>query len=136
MTFKTLDKCNNWELTRFASNYNYICQGVGGKLFTHFIKNYNPEEIKSFADRRWTINEENNIYIKLGFKFDSYTNPDYHYYREEDGPIRQHKFAFRKNRLNKKYGLPLSMTEEEMTENLGYTKIYDCGLIKYVWKKN
>lgn len=135
MTFKTLDKCNNWELTRFASNYNYICQGVGGKLFTHFIKNYNPEEIKSFADRRWTINEENNIYIKLGFKFDSYTNPDYHYYREEDGPIRQHKFAFRKNRLNKKYGLPLSMTEEEMTENLGYTRIYDCGLIKYTWDK-
>ena len=135
MTFKTLDKCNNWELTRFASNYNYICQGVGGKLFTHFIKNYNPEEIKSFADRRWTINEENNIYIKLGFKFDSYTNPDYHYYREEDGPIRQHKFAFRKNRLNKKYGLPLSMTEEEMTENLGYTRIYDCGLIKYTWNK-
>ena len=135
MTFKTLDKCNNWELTRFASNYNYICQGVGGKLFTHFIKNYNPEEIKSFADRRWTINEENNIYIKLGFKFDSYTNPDYHYYREEDGPIRQHKFAFRKNRLNKKYGLPLSMTEEKMTENLGYTRIYDCGLIKYTWNK-
>lgn len=137
MTFKTLNKNPlNWELTRFASNYNYICQGVGGKLFTHFIKNYNPEEIKSFADRRWTTNEENNIYIKLGFKFDSYTNPDYHYYREEDGPIRQHKFAFRKNRLNKKYGLPLSMTEEEMTENLGYTKIYDCGLIKYVWKKS
>jgi len=135
MTFKTLDKCNNWELTRFASNYNYICQGVGGKLFTHFINNYNPEEIKSFADRRWTTNEENNIYIKLGFKFDSYTNPDYHYYREEDGPIRQHKFAFRKNRLNKKYGLPLSMTEEEMTENLGYTRIYDCGLIKYTWNK-
>ena len=136
MTFKTLDRNTlKWELTRFASNYNYICQGIGGKLFNYFIKNYNPEEIKSFADRRWTINEENNIYTKLGFEFDSYTKPDYHYFRDEDGPIRQHKFAFRKNRLNKKYGLPLSMTEEEMTENLGYTKIYDCGLIKYVWYK-
>ena len=135
MTFKSTDNKGNWELTRFASNYNYICQGVGGKLFKYFINNYNPEEIKSFADRRWTVDEENNIYIKLGFKLEGYTNPDYHYFKEEDGIIRQHKFAFRKKRLNKKYGLPLSMTETEMTEYLGYNKIYDCGLIKYVWYK-
>ena len=36
--------------------------------------------------------------------------------------------------LHKKYGLPLTMSETEMTEKLGYVKIYDCGLIKYVWK--
>ena len=136
MTFKSTDNKGNWELTRFASNYNYICQGIGGKLFKYFINNYNPEEIKSFADRRWTVDEENNIYTKLGFKLEGYTNPDYHYFKEEDGLIRQHKFAFRKKRLNKKYGLPLSMTETEMTEYLGYNKIYDCGLIKYVWYKN
>ena len=28
------------------------------------------------------------------------------------------------------------MTEREMTEKLGYSRIYDCGLIKYVWKKD
>ena len=121
-------------MTRFASNSNYVCQGVGGKLFNYFIKNYNPLEIKSFADRRWTINEENNIYLQLGFKFDSYTAPDYRYFKISDGVVRQHKFGFRKNILHKKYGLPLTMTETEMTEKLGYAKIYDCGLIKYVWK--
>ena len=133
----TKEKCNsnNWELTRFASNYNYVCQGVGGKLFKYFVRNYQPEQIKSFADRRWTVDEDNNIYIKLGFQFDSYTNPDYHYFNESDGIIRQHKFGFRKQKLHKKYGLPLSMTEEQMTQHLGYTKIYDCGLIKYIWKK-
>ena len=26
-------------------------------------------------------------------------------------------------------------TETTMAEFLGYKKIYDCGLIKYVWKK-
>ena len=135
MSFKEEKKgLNKWELTRFASNSNYVCQGVGGKLFNYFIKNYNPLEIKSFADRRWTINEENNIYLQLGFKFDSYTAPDYRYFKISDGVIRQHKFGFRKNILHKKYGLPLTMSETEMTEKLGYVKVYDCGLIKYVWK--
>lgn len=123
-----------WELTRFASDYNYICQGVGGKIFKYFTTKYNPQEIKSFADRRWTVDEKNNIYTKIGFKFETYTKPEYRYFNESDGIIRQHKFAFRKSKLNKKYGLPLSMTEKEMTEKLGYSKIYDCGLIKYIWK--
>ena len=137
MSFKRETKtCNEWELNRFASNYNYICQGVGGKLFKYFIHNYQPDEIKSFADRRWTVDETDNIYIKLGFKFDSYTSPEYRYFNESDGLIRQHKYGFRKQKLHKKYGLPLSMTEEEMTQCLGYSRIYDCGLIKYIWKNN
>ena len=126
---------DSWELTRFASNNQYVCQGIGGKLFKYFVTHYNPIEIKSFADRRWTVNEENNLYIKLGFKFDGYVEPDYKYYNPEDGCKRQHKFGFRKARLNKKYGLPLTMTESEMTEKLGYIKVYDAGLIRYVWKK-
>lgn len=124
-----------WELTRFASDYDYICQGVGGKLFKYFIRKNNPDYIKSFADRRWTIDEESNVYTKLGFVFDSYTPPDYKYFNPSDGIKRQHKFGFRKKQLNHKYGLPLSMTESEMTKKLGYEKIYDCGLIKYIWKK-
>ena len=71
----------------------------------------------------------------MGFKFDGYVEPDYKYYNPEDGCKRQHKFGFRKARLNKKYGLPLTMTESEMTEKLGYIKVYDAGLIRYVWKK-
>ena len=136
MSFKQEQNKTHWELTRFASNYNYVCQGIGGKLFKYFVRNYNPKEIKSFADRRWTIDEENNIYLQLGFRFDSYTPPEYRYFKASDGIIRQHKFNFRKQILNKKYGFPLTMTETEMTEKLGYYKIYDCGLLKYVWKKN
>lgn len=40
-----------------------------------------------------------------------------------------------KQHLHKKYGFPLEMTEQEMTESLGYTRIWDCGLIKYIYKK-
>ena len=127
---------NDWELTRFASDYNYICCGVGGKLFKHFIREYNPDSVKSFADRRWTVDEENNVYIQLGFKFDGYTPPDYKYYNPTVDKYRRfHKFGFRKKTLLKKYPDKLvpEMTETEMVKELGYDRIWDCGLIKYVW---
>ena len=47
---------------------------------------------------------------------------------------RHHKFGFRKKILHNKYGFPLTMTEREMTEKLGYYKIWDCGLIKYIYR--
>lgn len=51
---------------------------------------------------------------------------------------RFHKFNFRKQTLLKKYpdsGLTEDMTEYEMTQKLGFYRIWDCGLFKYVWKK-
>lgn len=124
---------NEWELTRFASKIDYKCCGVGGKMFSYFVKNYNPSYIKSFADRRWTIDEDNNLYKQIGFNFETYIAPDYKYFVHDNGIVRKHKFNFRKKILNKKYGFPLTMTESEMTNELGAIKIYDCGLIKYVW---
>ena len=136
MAFKEEIKgSNKWELTRFASDYNYICCGVGGKLFNWFIRNYNPMEVKSFADRRWTLDKDDNIYTKLGFELVSILEPDYKYYNSKiDKYKRVHKFNFRKQTLHKKYGLPLTMTESEMAQELGYSKIWDCGLLKFVWK--
>ena len=78
--------------------------------------------------------EENNVYLLLGFKFDKYIKPDYCYFIKKDGIKRQHKFNFRKKILHKKYGFSLSMTENEMTKKLNAKKIWNCGLIKYVWK--
>lgn len=127
---------NEYELTRFASDNNYICQGVASKIFSYFIKNYNPASIVSFADRRWTLNVDDNLYTKLGFDFIESTDPDYRYYNERvDRYKRFHKFGFRKQILNKKYGFDLSMTETEMVKTLGYDRIWDCGLFKYEWKK-
>lgn len=126
-----------WNLTRFASDINYVCQGVGGKLFSYFKKNFSFETVKSFLDRRWCFNEIENIYTKLGFTFDSYNKPDYRYYNETvDRYKRFHKFGFRKDRLLKlNENFTPDMTELEMTKALGYERIWDCGLIKYIYKK-
>lgn len=135
MTF-THEGSEKWNLTRFATLNGYICQGVGGKMFNWFVKNYNPLEVKSFADRRWTLNGSNNLYTHLGFRLDKVLEPEYRYYNQKiDKYQRIHKFNFRKQILHKKYGFPLSMTESEMAKELGYVKIWDCGLFKYVWKK-
>lgn len=138
MSFKNGGITNkDWELTRFATNYNYRYQGVGGKLFKYFIRNYNPKNVISFADRRWTINPNNNLYTNLGFELVSITKPDYRYYNNKiDKFKRFHKFSFNKNKLSKLYGFPLTMTEKEMAIEAGFDRIWDCGLFKYVWKND
>ena len=126
-----------WELARFASSYKYIFSGVGGKMFKYFTSNYNPEKVVSFADKRWGITKDN-IYEKMGFINDGETSPSYFYFKENEPQITlYHKFGFRKNSLFKKYPdkLSLDMTEVEMVKILGYNRIWDCGLIRYVWSK-
>jgi len=138
MTFKNGNIKNPcWELTRFATDYNYRYQGVGSKMFSYFVKKYTPTKVISFADRRWTVDMNNNLYIRLGFTIDKICPPDYRYYLDESKNDykykRIHKMSLNKKTLSKKYGFPLTMTETEMARELGYDRIWDCGLIKYVW---
>ena len=130
MTFtRDSDKC--WVLTRFASDNNKKCVGIAGKLFKLFVRMYSPIKVKSFADRRWTLSEKDNLYTSIGFELADVTKPDYRYV---NGQKREHKFGYRKNILHRKYGVPLELTEHEMTKKLGFYRIYDCGLFKYEWK--
>ncbi len=136
MTFKHDEKdSDKWKLTRFATDINKRCVGVGEKMFKCFVKNYCPSEINIFADRRWYSVLADDIYAKLGFKVDKILNSTYYYIVEKH---RLPKFGFRKNVLLKKYpnsGLTENMTEHEMCQKLGFQRIYDCGLIKYKWLK-
>lgn len=132
-----LNNNDKWELTRFATDYNFRCQGVISKLFNYFVKKYKPLEIKTYADRRWVTDIENNTLTMLGFKLKKILEPDYRFYC----PImsrkkRISKFNFRRNKLHKKYGLPLYMSEESMCEELNAYKIWDCGTVNYIWKQN
>ena len=122
---------SNWNLTRYCTNNQYNCQGVASKIFSAFVREYQPLTVKSFLDLRWCFNETENLYTKMGFRIDKILEPNYHYTNGHGKRI--HKFNFRKQHLSKRYGLPLTMTENEMTKHLGYYRIWDCGLIKYVW---
>lgn len=133
MSFKIENKKKKkWELTRFATNINYRTPGVASKLFKYFKDNYEFSEVKSFLDLSWFYSK-NNLYTNLGFKEVKRTNPDYMYVVKNK---RVHKFNFRKQILHKKYELPLTMTEKEMTETLGFHRIWNSGLIKYIYKND
>lgn len=131
MTFEQYSE--EWILNRFATDNTLKCQGVGGKLFSFFVKKYSPTIVKSFADLRWTINRNDNLYTKLGFEIDEILKPDYKYVSVSHPIERIHKFNFRKKLLSKRYGVDEKKTENELTNELGYYKIWDCGLIRYKW---
>lgn len=121
----------NWNLTRFSTDIAYSIPGLANKLFMYFVRKYNPCEVKTFLDRRWVVSGVN-VYDRMGFRLDKTLPPSYYYTK---GQKRYHKFGFRKNILHRKYGLPLTMTEKEMCLRLGYYRIWDCGLLRYVWRK-
>lgn len=123
---------DDWILNRFATDNKYICQGIGGKLFKYFVKNYNPISVKSFADKRWTL-DKNNLYTKLGFELTEELKPDYQYINKDNPQKRIHKFNLRKKTLHNHYNFPIDMSEKEMVEKLNLVKIWNCGLYKYEW---
>ena len=143
MLFKKghLDMGFEWELSRYATNIRYRCQGLASKMFAHFVREYNPTTVVSFADRRWTINPTKTMYTKIGFKYVGVTRPSYTYFAKvysskEHRNKRYHKLDFRKHILLQKYdNINNKMTEEQMANKLGFYRIYDCGLFRYVWKK-
>lgn len=132
MSLKREHGDGKWSLVRFATDIGLLCQGMAGKLLTAFLRGHSGDvsEVKTFLDRRWAGDENDNLYTKLGFSIDGHVRPDYRYTNGHGE--RMHKFGFRKQILHRKYGLPLELTETQMTEKLGYYKIWDCGLIRYV----
>lgn len=134
MTFLK-EKDGYWNLNRFASDVYHISCGISGKIFKYFIKKYKPLCVKTFADRRWTLNGENNMYIKIGFKLDKILPPNYTYFIPRVyGYKRIHKFNCRKNKISKKFNLPKNLTEYEMLTYIGASRVWDCGLFRYIWK--
>ena len=117
-------KLGVWELNRFCVSRPVI--GIAGKLLKYFEVNYKPNEIFSFADRRWS---DGNVYNKIGFTFVCYTQPNYWYFK--DNKKRLHRFNFRKDKI-KHLGTE-NQTEWEIMQEQGYDRIWDCGKLVYEW---
>lgn len=124
----------DWELTRYATKLG--CSVVGGfsKCMSFFEKHINTQRIVSFGDLRF-IDRDNNVYLKNNFKQISISKPSYYYVK---GLKRHHRFNYRKQIIKKRFGWLYddSKTEKEMMAELGYERIYDCGKIRYEYRKN
>lgn len=137
MTFvKALNEEGKYELNRFANKMNTIIVGGANKLFGHFIKNYNPKCIISFADLRISKGE---IYRTLGFVFENEKTikKSISYYYTNDYVVKHHKRNFQHSKLkNKLDKYNPSLSEDENMRMNGYDRIYDCGRMRFVWKNN
>lgn len=126
---------NVWNLTRFATNYHYSCNNMFSNFISYFTQNYNYYYIKRYCDRRWNTISENKKYIELGFEIEKILPPSYSLFLNKHCSYRRHNpNSFHKNELVKVFDFDKNLTLKEMLNKLGYKRIWDCGLIKYVYR--
>lgn len=122
-------KCE-YELIRYCSSYNII--GGAEKLFTHFVRTYNPTTIVSYCDKSKFTGR---TYLNLGFKFEA-NNVSKHWYNPitnvhiTDNFLRQRGFD---QIFNTDYGKGTS--NEVLMLEAGFVEIFDAGQSTYIWVK-
>lgn len=121
-------KSKIFELSRFCTAYKVI--GGAGKLMKYFQRNYDYNEIFTYADLRWS---EGGLYKSLGFEYLYDSEPNYWYI---DKPIhRTHRYNYRKNVLSKKLKtFNPDITEYQNMINNNIDRVWDCGNMKFVMK--
>lgn len=127
------NKNYSYELIRLCTKSNIIVIGGAEKLFSYFIKTYNPETIISYCD---ISKFSGNIYLKLGFNKQQNSKPSCHWVNLKTKQIVNNnlllKLGFDKL-FNTNYGKNTSNTQL-MLEH-GFVQVYDCGQDVYIWKK-
>ncbi len=116
-----------YELIRYASKGSVV--GGASKLFTAFLRHYNPKVVLSYSQNDWF---NGGLYTTLGFTKVKDCGADYRTVWE--GRLR-HKSYTRRTRLEKLLGenFDPSLTERQNLINNGIPIIYDSGKIKWKW---
>ena len=123
---------NSFELVRFCSRLNTTVVGGASKLFSYFIKEISPKEIRSFSDRAHT---KGNLYQTLGFEKSHCSKPGYVWVNEvTDVPY--HRINAQKRNI-KKFLQDDSIdidnqTESQIMESHGFVQMFDCGTVLWV----
>ena len=126
MDFAQAKTIDTWELTRFSIEGHI--PGAISKLFSAFVKQYNPLSVVSYSDNRWNTGY---VYEILGFKKEGTTLPNYWYVL---GDKRLHRYKFRKDQLINE-GFDPTKSEQEIMKERGYKRIWDCGYDKWIWSR-
>jgi hypothetical protein len=116
-----------FELIRFCNILNTNVIGASSKLFKYFLNNYQYETILSYSDFRLF---DGKMYETLGFEKIHLSVPDYFWCKDIE---RKHRFTFNKQKLIKD-GYDASKTEVEIMHERGYSRIWSCGQIRWIYK--
>ena len=131
LSVMTFEKCKTeglYKYSRFCTINGVEVINGDKKMLDCFIREANPKKIIAKACRRWNVG---NHYEKLGFKFSNKSEPQY-WYTDKSYLYRFHRFAFAKQLLPKKLeNFDPNLSEKQNMEKNGFTRIYDCGSLKY-----
>lgn len=129
-------KSRVWTLSRYATRVNVV--GGASRLFTAFLREHNPSEVKSFSDNRLF---SGGTYTQLGFTLEEEVGPDYQVWSQKLG-LRPKPHYQRRNLqaritehgVTEQYDHETDQrTEAEMTYLMGARRIFDCGKKRWVW---
>lgn len=132
MTFGTprYNKKYQWELLRLATHCDYKVIGGASKLFSHFVKNNNPQSIISYCDRSKFTGD---VYDRIGMKLDEVTEPN-KIWSKSDMKITNNLLLSRgyDQLFNTDFGKGTS--NEELMLKDGWLPVYDCGQYRFIWR--
>ena len=117
----------NSEMMRFCIKQNTSVVGAFSKIFSFAITKY-PDIIPcvSYADRMYS---DGGLYSKNGFDLVKVNRPGY-WYVKDGSEILEHRSKYRKSKLSGN----VQFTEWEQMQQLGYSKIFDCGTLCFIHK--
>ena len=125
-----------WTLSRYATRLPVA--GAASRLFKAFLKDCQPEVVKSFSDNRFFAG---GMYEALGFRLEAEVIPDYVVWSPALG-LRPKSHYQRRNlpARQRDHGKPVDFdpktddrTEAEVTYTMGCGRLYDCGKKRWVW---
>lgn len=120
------------ELLRFCNVLNTTVVGAASKLFSYYIKTFEPDSIISYSHKdKFT----GGMYKILGFEYSHTSAPAYYY--TKDYMNFSNRLKYQKHKLSKI--LPVfdeNLTEWQNMQNNGYDRIWDCGNDVWTYHRN
>jgi len=133
MTFgkSRYNKKYQYEMHRFCNKLNHRIIGGASKLWSYFIRKYQPNTVITYADRRYSVGS---LYEKIGFKKINESQPNY-FYLERGKSTLISRIKFQKHKLKNELTIfDESLTEWENMQVNGYDRIWDCGNYVFGWE--
>jgi len=126
-------KKHQYEMIRFCNKLYHNVTGAMSKLFSNFVRNYDPETIVTYADARFFNGES---YKNLGFEFSHHTLPNYWYVSSKTDEL-ESRIKYQKHKLQDLLeNFDPKCTEKKNMIDNGYRIAYDAGNLVYTWSKN
>lgn len=126
----------DYEVLRLAFKNGVAVVGGAEKLFSYFIEKTKANTVISYVDISKFTGE---VYNRLGFeisKREPITQPNYVWIKPGGTrPSVLSRYKTTKEKLVQAGLDRFGNTEDEIMENLGYYKLYNCGNIRYEWRK-